>query len=176
MALLDKLHALGRDRAALLSQSIDPFGAPIEEIYSPTEALIHGRRTILAGTNNYLGITFNADCLAAAHAALDEQGTGTTGSRMANGSFAGHLALEKEFADFYGCTQAIVFTTGYQANLAMISGLAGAGDVIVIDADSHASIYDGCKLSGAEVIRFRHNNPDDLDKRLGRLGSHAEIP
>ncbi|MGI9228265.1 MAG: aminotransferase class I/II-fold pyridoxal phosphate-dependent enzyme, partial [Gammaproteobacteria bacterium] len=122
MPLFDKFIALSADRQALLSQGVDPFGAPIDEIYSPTEALINGKRTILAGTNNYLGLTFDADCLAAAHTALDEQGTGTTGSRMANGSFAGHRALEREFADYYGCQQAVVFTTGYQANLAVIAG------------------------------------------------------
>jgi 8-amino-7-oxononanoate synthase len=92
---------------------------------------------------------------------------------MANGSFAGHRALEREIAAFYECRSAIVFTTGYQANLGMISGLARQGDVLMIDSDSHASIYDGCKLSGADVIRFRHNDPSDLDRRLQRLGDRV---
>ena len=83
---------------------------------------------------------------------------------MANGSYSGHRALEREFADFYHCHSCIVFTTGYQANLATISGLAGVGDVVLIDGDSHASIYDGCRLSGAEIIRFRHNDMVDLEK------------
>ncbi|NKB37234.1 MAG: aminotransferase class I/II-fold pyridoxal phosphate-dependent enzyme [Gammaproteobacteria bacterium] len=173
MSLFDKFSSLASDREALLSVGFDPFGTPIEEVYSPTEARIDGRRIILAGTNNYLGLTFNAECLQAAHKAIDEQGTGTTGSRMANGSFAGHRALEKELAEFYQMRSAIVFTTGYQANLAVISGLTQAGDVIVIDSDCHASIYDGCKLSGADVVRFRHNNAEDLDKRLARLGERA---
>ncbi|MDE0512847.1 MAG: aminotransferase class I/II-fold pyridoxal phosphate-dependent enzyme [Gammaproteobacteria bacterium] len=173
MSLFDKFQPLVQDRQSLLGQGVDPFGAPIEEIYSPTEACINGRRTILAGTNNYLGLTFDKECLDAAHAALDELGTGTTGSRMANGSFSGHRALEREIAAFYECEKAIVFTTGYQANLAVISGLANNEDTIVIDADSHASIYDGCRLSGADIVRFRHNNPDDLDKRLKRLGERA---
>ncbi|MDE0284950.1 MAG: aminotransferase class I/II-fold pyridoxal phosphate-dependent enzyme [Gammaproteobacteria bacterium] len=173
MSLFDKFQPLVQDRQSLLGQDVDPFGAPIEEIYSPTEARINGRRTILAGTNNYLGLTFDKECLDAAHAALDELGTGTTGSRMANGSFSGHRALEREIAAFYECDKAIVFTTGYQANLAVISGLANNEDTIVIDADSHASIYDGCRLSGADIVRFRHNNPDDLDKRLKRLGERA---
>jgi 8-amino-7-oxononanoate synthase len=89
---------------------------------------------------------------------------------MANGSYSGHRALEQEFSDFYHCRSSIVFTTGYQANLAMISGLAGTNDVILIDGDSHASIYDGCRLSGAEIIRFRHNDMADMEKRLRRLG------
>lgn len=173
MSLFAKFQTLAQDRQALLGEGVDPFGAPVEEIYSPTEARINGKKTLLAGTNNYLGLTFDSKCLEAAHAAIDSQGTGTTGSRMANGSFSGHRALEREIADFYGCEHAIVFTTGYQANLAVISGLANNGDAIVIDADSHASIYDGCRLSGAEVVRFRHNNPDDLDKRLERLGPQA---
>ena len=173
MSLFDKFQPLVHDRQSLLGQGVDPFGAPIEEIYSPTEARINGKRTILAGTNNYLGLTFDKECLDAAHAALDELGTGTTGSRMANGSFSGHRALEREIAAFYECEKAIVFTTGYQANLAVISGLANNEDTIVIDADSHASIYDGCRLSGADIVRFRHNNPDDLDKRLKRLGERA---
>ena len=173
MSLFDKFQPLLQDRQSLLGQDVDPFGAPIEEIYSPTEARINGRRTILAGTNNYLGLTFDKECLDAAHAALDELGTGTTGSRMANGNFSGHRALEREIAAFYECEKAIVFTTGYQANLAVISGLANNEDTIVIDADSHASIYDGCRLSGADIVRFRHNNPADLDKRLKRLGERA---
>ena len=173
MSLFAKFQSLAQDRHDLLAQGVDPFGAPIEEIYSPTEARINGRRTILAGTNNYLGLTFDQQCLDAAHAALDELGTGTTGSRMANGSFAGHRALEEEIAAFYECDKAIVFTTGYQANLAVISGLTNNDDTILIDADSHASIYDGCKLSGADIVLFRHNNPDDLYKRLKRLGQRA---
>ena len=173
MSLFSKFQPLLHERHKLLGQGIDPFGAPIEEIYSPTEARINGKRTILAGTNNYLGLTFDEQCLDAAHAALDESGTGTTGSRMANGSFSDHLALEREIAAFYECEKAIVFTTGYQANLAMISGLANNEDTIVIDADSHASIHDGCRLSGADIVLFRHNNPDDLYKRLKRLGQRA---
>ena len=173
MSLFAKFQSLAQDRHDLLAQGVDPFGAPIEEIYSPTEARINGRRTILAGTNNYLGLTFDQQCLDAAHAALDELGTGTTGSRMANGSFAGHRALEEEIAAFYECDKAIVFTTGYQANLAVISGLTNNDDTILIDADSHASIYDGCKLSGADIVLFRHNNPDDLYKRLKRLGQRT---
>ena len=173
MSLFAKFQPLVQDRQNLLGQGLDPFGAPIDEIYSPTEARINGKKTILAGTNNYLGLTFNKESLEAAHAALDELGTGTTGSRMANGSFTGHRALEREFAEFYECEKAIVFTTGYQANLAVISGLANNEDTIIIDADSHASIYDGCRLSGADIVRFRHNDPDDLHKRLKRLGARA---
>ncbi|HEX8873718.1 MAG TPA: aminotransferase class I/II-fold pyridoxal phosphate-dependent enzyme [Nitrosospira sp.] len=173
MNLLDKLDAVAAARKALLPEGVDVFGIPIEEVYSSTEAKIGDRRILFLGTNNYLGLTFSPECQQAAHDAIDSEGTGTTGSRMANGSYSGHRALEREFADFYRCNSCVVFTTGYQANLATISGLAGAGDVVLIDGDSHASIYDGCRLSGAEIIRFRHNDMADLEKRLRRLGERS---
>jgi 8-amino-7-oxononanoate synthase len=142
----------------------------MDEVVSATEAVVNGHRVILAGTNNYLGLTFHPDCIEAACRAVRTQGTGTTGSRAANGSYSVHVELERELADFLGRRGVIVFSTGYVANLGMLATLTGPGDVLVIDGDSHASIYDGCRLSGAEVIRFRHNDPDDLDKRLRRLG------
>jgi 8-amino-7-oxononanoate synthase len=173
MGLFDKFQGLVQARRDLEALGVDPFGVEIERIISPTEGIIRGQRTILAGTNNYLGLTFHPDCIAAAHRALDAEGTGTTGSRMANGSYSGHRLLEKELAAFYGLRDAIVFSTGYQANLGMLSGLAGPSDVVLLDADCHASIYDGCRLAGAEVIRFRHNNAEDLGKRMRRLGARA---
>lgn len=174
MNLLDKLDTAAAARKALLPDGVGAFGIPIEEIYSSTEARIGDRRILLFGTNNYLGLSFAPECLQAAHEAIDREGTGTTGSRMANGSYLGHRALEQEFADFYQCHSSIVFTTGYQANLGTISGLVGPGDVALIDSDSHASIYDGCTLSGADIIRFRHNDASDLEKRLRRLGERAQ--
>ncbi len=173
MTLFDKFKPVLAARQAILEQGIDPFNLVVQEVLSPTEAMINDRRTILAGTNNYLGLTFDPQCIEAATAALERQGTGTTGSRMANGSFASHIALEQELSDFYGCTSAVVFSTGYQANLGILSTLAGPGDVILLDSDSHASIYDGCRLGGAEVIRFRHNDAKNLEKRLVRLGERA---
>lgn len=173
MGLFDKFQGLAAARRELEALGIDPFGVQIERIVSPTEGIIHGRHTILAGTNNYLGLTFDRECMAAAQAAIEHEGTGTTGSRMANGSYSGHRALERELAAFYGMRDAIVFSTGYQANLGLLAGLTGPGDVVVLDADCHSSIYDGCRLSGAEVIRFRHNNSEDLAKRMRRLGARA---
>ena len=173
MAIFEKFQELAAARQALIESSIDPFNVVIEHILSATEAIVNGRRTILAGTNNYLGLTFDPRCIDAASRAVQEEGTGTTGSRMANGSFAGHVALERELADFYGMTTGIVFSTGYLANLGILSTLLGKDDVILLDADCHASIYDGCKLGDAEVIRFRHNDPMNLEKRLQRLGDRA---
>jgi 8-amino-7-oxononanoate synthase len=146
----------------------------MEQFLSPTRAIIGGRETILAGTNNYMGITFDPDCIEAGKKALEEFGTGTTGSRIANGSYVLHRELEQELARFLNRKHCIAFTTGYQANLGMIAGLAGPNDTVFLDADSHSSIYDGCALSGARLVRFRHNDPDDLDKRLTRLARSGE--
>lgn len=173
MSLLDKFRSYAERRAALAALGVDPFNVVQQQVLSPTEAIIDGRRTILAGTNNYLGLTFDPACIAAAEAALREQGTGTTGSRMANGTLAGHVALERDLAELYGRRAAIVFSTGFLANLGILSTVAGRGDVILIDADCHASIYDGCQLGGAEVLRFRHNDVADLERRLRRLGARA---
>jgi len=145
-----------------------PVGLEFDDILTPTRGVVDGREVILVGTNNYLGLTYDEDCMAAAKAAVDKHGTGTTGSRQANGNYAEHVKLEKSISDFLGMASTIVFSTGYQTNLAAISALAGKEDQIFIDADSHACIYDACKLSDASTIRFRHNNPEDLDKRLGR--------
>ncbi|MEY3862455.1 MAG: hypothetical protein RIR60_821, partial [Pseudomonadota bacterium] len=115
MGLFTKFDGLAAGRAELGALGIDPFAVQIEKIISPTEGIIHGRHTILAGTNNYLGLTFNPECITSARLALENEGTGTTGSRMANGSYSGHRNLEKELAAFYGKRDAIVFSTGYVA-------------------------------------------------------------
>lgn len=147
----------------------NPFTVSMEAVLSPTEAIINGRKTILAGTNNYMGMTFNEECLDAAEKALRSFGTGTTGSRVLNGTYDGHKRLEDTIRDFYGTEHAIVFSTGYQANLGVIATLAGPKDYVVIDADSHASIYDGCSMGNATIVRFAHNDAESLDKRLGRI-------
>jgi len=114
-------------------------------------------------------MTFDPDVIQAGKDALDTFGSGTNGSRMLNGTFHDHMEVEQALRDFYGTTGAIVFSTGYMANLGMISTLAGKGEYVILDADSHASIYDGCAQGNAEIVRFRHNSVEDLDKRLGRL-------
>ena len=169
MSIFDKFQQLAAMRQELEKSCDTFFNIVMEEIISGTEAVINGRPTILAGSNNYLGLSFDSDCIEAACDAVRKEGTGTTGSRMANGTFAGHLALERELAEYFARQSAIVFSTGYIANLAMLSTLVGPGEVILLDADCHASIYDGCRLGGAEVIRFRHNDAEDLAKRLQRL-------
>ena len=172
--LMSKFDGLIAERRALIDTGVtDPFAIVMEQVKSPTEAVIAGRDTILLGTYNYMGMTFDPDVLAAGHRALDTFGSGTNGSRMLNGTFADHMEVEQALRDFYGVSGAIVFSTGYMANLGMIATLAGKGDYVILDADSHASIYDGCKQGYAEVVRFRHNDVADLDRRLGRLPPEA---
>jgi 8-amino-7-oxononanoate synthase len=174
MTLLDKFAPLAELRAALLANGRVPsIATPMDAVHSATEATIDGKRVLLAGTNNYLGLTFDPECRAAAIAAIEALGTGTTGSRMASGNYAGHRALEREFAEAFGWPACIVFSTGYQANLGAISALAGQDEFLLVDADSHASIHDACKLSAATTIRFRHNDPENLARRLERLGEDA---
>lgn len=146
-SLLAKFDPLIAEHQGLLAAGVrDPFGIVMEQVLSPTEAIIKGQHTILLGTYNYMGMTFDADVIRAGHEALAQFGSGTNGSRMLNGTFRDHVAAEDALRAFYGTTGAIVFSTGYQANLGMISTLAAKGEYVLLDADSHASIYDGCAL------------------------------
>jgi 8-amino-7-oxononanoate synthase len=169
MTIFDKFQQLAETRQELEQCCDNFFNIVMQKIVSGTEAIVDGRPMILAGSNNYLGLSFDAECIEAACDAVRKEGTGTTGSRMANGTFSGHVALERELADFFNCQEAIVFSTGYVANLAMLSTVMGSGEVILLDADCHASIYDGCRMGNAEVHRFRHNDVQNLVKRLQRL-------
>jgi 8-amino-7-oxononanoate synthase len=168
VGLLDKLRPIA-DRVAAFGDGPIPFDTVIDEVCSPTEVMIAGRRTLMCGSNNYLGLSFHPDVIGAAHAAIERDGAGTTGSRAANGTFATHRRLEQAFADAYGKRHALVFTTGYQANLGVISGLCSADDAVVLDVESHASIYDGARLSGARMFAFRHNSAADLSRKLEKL-------
>ena len=170
MGLFDRHAGLLDAYRDVRTTGADPFQIRMERVLSPTEAIINGKKTLLVGTNNYFGLTFDPSCMDAAIEAIRAEGTGTTGSRIANGSYSEHVALEKEIAEFYGKKHCMVFTTGYQANLGVISTLVGPDDFLLIDADSHASIYDACKQTQAEVVRFKHNDPTSLDARLRRLG------
>jgi 7-keto-8-aminopelargonate synthetase-like enzyme len=172
--LFSKFDPLISERASVLAAGVrDPFAIVMEEVKSPTVAIIDGKATILLGTYNYMGMTFDHDVIAAGKEALDRFGAGTTGSRVLNGTYQGHKECEDALKEFYGMDHAMVFSTGYQANLGMVSTLAGKGDYIILDADSHASIYDGCYLGNADIIRFKHNSAEDLEKRLRRLPPEA---
>ena len=172
--LMSKFDALIAEREALIASGVrNPFAIVMDEVKGPTQAVIRGKDTILLGTYNYMGMTFDPDVIQAGKDALDAFGSGTNGSRMLNGTFHDHIDVEQALRDFYDMTGAIVFSTGYMANLGIISTLAGKGEYVILDADSHASIYDGCKQGNAEIVRFRHNDVNDLDKRLGRLPKEA---
>ena len=168
MDLLDKLRGIERRRATFADGPM-PGLTIIERVIGPCEVVVQGRPTLMFGSNNYLGLTVHPEVVEASRRAAVEYGTGTTGSRTANGTLAMHDALEREFADWFGKRHAVIFSTGYQANLSLIGGLCGQGDVILIDRDSHASIYDATRQTASQVIGFRHNSPESLRKKLERL-------
>ena len=173
MSLLDKFTAIRALKSGLATVGKDPTTVVFDTVNSATEGVVNGRATILAGTNNYLGLTFDPDCIKAGVTALQAQGTGTTGSRMANGSYASHIDLEAELADFFQCDHAMVFSTGYSANLGVLMALLGKDDAVLLDADAHASLYDGCRMCDADIFRFKHNDMQSLERRLQRLGDRA---
>jgi 8-amino-7-oxononanoate synthase len=158
-----------RRRRILEAFGTNPLETRLERILSPTEAVIAGRSVRLFGTNNYLGLTFDQEMQEAAIRAVREEGVGTTASRVASGNLPGHYLLEQEIAEFVHMRTAIVFSTGFQANLGTIAGLCSGGDVVLVDRDCHASIFDAIRLSGARAIRFRHNDVAHLEKLLGSL-------
>jgi len=142
--LFSKFDPLIAEREALLATGVrDPFSIVMEEVKSPTLAIIKGKATILLGTYNYMGMTFDPDVVAAGKQALDDFGAGTTGSRVLNGTYQGHRACEDALKDFYGTDHAMVFSTGYQANLGMISTLAGTG-VAGFSGDGGAALKPPC--------------------------------
>jgi 8-amino-7-oxononanoate synthase len=172
--LFSKFDEVIRTRETLLASGVeDPFSLVMERVLSPTRAICNGRDTILLGTYNYMGMTFDPDVIEAGKHALDNFGSGTTGSRVLNGTYQGHKEVEQALREFYAMDHAMVFSTGYQANLGIISTIAGKGDYIVLDIDSHASIWDGCALGNAEVVPFKHNDIEAMDKRLGRIPEGA---
>ena len=167
--LLDKLRVIAARRAEFGTEAACPGDTTVDEVLSASQVVIRGRRTLMLGSNNYLGLTFHPEVRAAARDAVDRYGIGTTGSRAANGSLAIHTSLERDLADHFGKRHAIIFTTGYQANLSVIAGVCQTGNVLLVDADSHASIFDGARLSGATTIVFHHNAPEDLARKMARL-------
>jgi len=172
--LLAKFDPLIAERQGLLDTGVkDPFGLVMEKVLSPTRAICNGKEVILLGTYNYMGMTFDDDVIAAGKKALDEFGSGTTGSRVLNGTYVGHKAVEEALKEFYGMDHAMVFSTGYQANLGVIATIAGKQDYVILDIDSHASIYDGCAMGEAQIVPFRHNDIGALEKRLGRIPAEA---
>ncbi len=144
-----------------------PYFRLIESQAGPVVEM-EGRQTIMLGSNNYLGLTGDSRVKAASRDALEHYGTALTGSRFMNGTIPLHVELEREIADWMGTEDALVFTTGYQANLGTIGTILGPGDTVICDSGDHASILDGCRLSGAKLRPFRHNQMDKLERMLER--------
>lgn len=131
---------------------------------------IEGHEVVMLGSNNYLGLTGDERVRQGAREALEEYGTALTGSRFMNGTTPLHVELERELAEWMGTEDAIAFTTGYQANVGCLGAILEPGDTVICDSGDHASILDGCKLSGAKLRPFRHNRMDKLEKMLQRAG------
>ena len=130
------------------------------------EVIMEGKRRIMLGSNNYLGLTVNEEIINAGIEALREFGTGCSGSRLLNGTLILHQRFEKEMAEFLGKDDVATFPSGFQSNLGAISAIVGRGDYVICDRENHASIYDGCKLSYGKMLRYRHSDMEDLEKRL----------
>ena len=161
----------GHERVALMRAARDAGMLPyFHEVESPAMPIVQmdGAPRIMLGSNNYLGLTGDERVMAGARDALARYGTGLTGSRLLNGTTPLHLELERELADFMGTDDAIVFTTGHQANVGTIGTLLGPGDTVVVDSGDHASLLDGAILSRAKLRAFRHNRLDKLESTLAK--------
>lgn len=149
----------------LVDKGIYPYFHELES-KQDIEVMMEGKRRIMLGSNNYLGLTVNQEVIDAGVEAMKKYGTGCSGSRFLNGTLDLHNKLERELADFLGTEDCVTFSTGFQSNLGIISAICGRQDYIFNDRENHASIYDGCKLSYAKVTCYRHNDMADLEKRL----------
>jgi 8-amino-7-oxononanoate synthase len=166
--------ARSHDRRELIDmareQDLIPYFRQVEAESAPVVRM-EGSDRLMLGSNNYLGLTGDHRVKDAARAALDRYGTGLTGSRLMNGTLPLHRELEEELADWLGAEDVLVFTTGYQANLGCLSGVLGPSDTVIADSSDHASILDGCKLSGARLRPFRHKRIYMLDTMLERAAT-----
>jgi len=164
------------DARELIASGFYPYFMPLDDTEG-TEVTIGGKKLVMIGSNNYLGLTTHPHVREAAIEATRQFGTSCTGSRFLNGTLAWHLELEKRLAEYVEKEAALVFSTGYQVNLGVISALVDRGDYVITDKDDHASIVDGCFLargmSQADMRRFNHNDLDSLDSALSRLPDDA---
>lgn len=151
-----------------IEKGVYPFFLPLEN-NEGTEAIFNGRRVLMFGSNNYLGLTTDRRVREAAIEAIKKYGTSVTGSRFMNGTLKIHLELEEKLAEFLRKEKCIVFSTGYQTNVGTISAIVGKDDYAIVDKEDHASIIDGCKMSFGKMERFKHNDLEDLEKVLKKL-------
>ena len=138
------------------------------KLYSGQDVVVNmeGHRTIMLGSNNYLGLTNHPKVKEAAIKAIEKYGTGCSGSRFLNGTLDLHLKLEEELAQFLNKERVMTFSTGFQSNLGIISAIVGRNDYVICDKENHASIYDGCKLSYGKMLRYNHDDMEDLERKL----------
>jgi 8-amino-7-oxononanoate synthase len=162
-----RTHDRAEQLAAAKEADLVPYFRVLESAAGPVVEM-EGRETIMLGSNNYLGLTGDERVKSAARDALERYGTALTGSRLLNGTIPLHTELEREIAEWTGTEDAIVFTTGYQANLGTIGTILEPGDTVICDSGDHASILDGCRLSGARLRPFRHNKMEKLERMLER--------
>jgi 8-amino-7-oxononanoate synthase len=162
-----RTHERAEQLAAAKQADLLPYFRLLTSEAGPVVEM-EGRETIMLGSNNYLGLTGDPRVKQAAREALERYGTGLTGSRLLNGTTPLHLDLESELAEWMGTDDAIVFTTGYQANVGCIGTILEPGDTVICDSGDHASILDGCRLSGARLRPFRHNQIPKLERMLDR--------
>ncbi len=161
------------DRAEQLRRAaLYPYFLEISE-NATEEVVVDGRRMVMVGSNNYLGLTHHPHVREAAIDAVRRYGAGCTGSRFLNGTLDLHVELERRMAAFTKREAAITFSTGFQVNLGVISTLAGKGDVILCDRENHASIFDGCRLSFAQLRKYRHSDMEDLERQLAAVPDGA---
>ncbi len=153
---------------------IYPYFHQLETKQGP-EVVMEGKNIIMIGSNNYLGLTSHPEVVEAGVKALEKYGSGCSGSRFLNGTLDAHVALEKELADFLHKEDAVTFSTGFQSNLGIISAIAGRNDYILCDKENHASIYDGCRLSYAKMLRYNHSDMEDLERQLKTVPETAGI-
>lgn len=137
------------------------------------EVIMEGKRKIMLGSNNYLGLTTRPEIIEAGVEAFKKYGSGCSGSRFLNGTLTMHLELEKELSEFVGKESAVTFSTGFQSNLGIISAIVGRGDYVICDRENHASIYDGCKLSYGKMLRYKHNDMQELENMLKKVPENA---
>ncbi|MHB0995590.1 MAG: aminotransferase class I/II-fold pyridoxal phosphate-dependent enzyme [Elusimicrobiales bacterium] len=159
----------------LMESGIYPYFKELESEQAP-EVTIKGKKFIMFGSNNYLGLANDPRMKQAAIDAIKKYGTGVAGSRFLNGNTALHMELERKLAAFKGREAALIYATGYQMNLGVVSALVGKGDFAIVDKLDHASILDGCRLSHGEIRRYKHNNPADLERVLKEIGpGHGKL-
>lgn len=173
MTLFDKCGSIELLNA-IREKDVYPYHHALES-RQDVEVVMEGKRRIMLGSNNYLGLTTNPEVIEAGIRAFEQFGSGCSGSRFLNGTLSLHLELESELADFLRKEAAVTFSTGFQSNLGIISAVVGMGDYVICDRENHASIYDGCRLSHGKMLRYRHSDMADLEQKLSRVPEHAGV-